>query len=178
MASPKKSLSSRMARLCAAVACLSVLTLVGCAVGTQSPITSEIVDYGIERRHDERIIPDANVASGRLRLIKNFQFIERTTEIPAVLGTAFSMCVEVRGLQRDEWDELKHEVEHPVMTSPDGTTWRIQGGAARPVQGSGGSALTCVGYGLDQPFEVVAGQWTLSVKYAGKTVASKLFTLR
>ena len=178
MTLPKIFTLSRTARLYGALYLASVLTLVGCAVGNQVPVTAEIVDYGIERRHDERIIPDPNAASGRIRLVKNFQFIERTTEIPAVLGTAFSMCVEVRGLRRSEWGELRLEVTHPDMTSPDGKTWSTQSGNARPGQGTGESALTCVGYGLDQPFEVVAGHWTLSVKYAGKTLSSKQFTLR
>lgn len=178
MTSPNNHTSRPMARLPGILCLASVLTLAACATGDQPPVTAEIVDYGIERRQNERIVPDPNAATGQVRLIKNFQFKERTTEVPAVLGTAFSMCVEVRGLPRSEWGQLRHEVAHPAMTSPDGKTWRTQGGDANPLQGEGGSALTCVGYGLDQPFEIVKGQWTLSVKHAGKTLASKQFTLR
>jgi hypothetical protein len=178
MTSPNNHTFSCMARLPGILCLASVLTLVGCATGDQQLITAEIVGYGIERREGERIVPDPNTATGQVRLIKNHQFTERTTEIPAVLGTAFSMCVEVKGIPRSEWGQLRHEVAHPAMTSPDGKTWRTHGGFARPVQGTGESALTCVGYGLDQPFEIVKGQWTLSVRYAGKTLASKQFTLR
>lgn len=178
MTSPNNHTLRRMARLPGTLCLASVLTLAGCATGDQPPVAAEIVGYGIERRQDERIVPDSNAATGQVRLIKNFQFTERTTEVPAVLGTAFSMCVEVRGLPRSEWGQLRHQVAHPAMTSPNGKTWRTHEGVANPLQGEGGSALTCVGYGLDQPFEVVAGQWTLSVTYAGKTLASKQFTLR
>lgn len=178
MTSPNNHTLRRMARSPGILCLTSMLTIAGCATGDQPPVTAEIVGYGIEQRQSERIVPDTSVATGQVRLIKNFQFKERTTDVPAVLGTAFSMCVEVMGLPRSEWAQLRHEVAHPVMTSPDGKTWRTQGGVANPVQGKGGAAQTCVGYGLDQPFEVVKGQWTLSVTYAGKTLASKQFTLR
>jgi hypothetical protein len=157
---------------------LCIASISACAVNKSPSITADIVDYGIERRDNERIIDDTNSPSGKTRLMKEFVFRERTTIVPAVLGVAFSMCVEIRGLARSQWSQVKNEVSFPPMLSPDGVTHTSAIHEARFRLGNDSSVLTCSGYGLDHPFEIVPGEWILSVTLSGKTLATKSFLLQ
>jgi hypothetical protein len=143
-----------------------------------STVTAEIVGYGIEARGAERVVEDPQSPSGKTRLLKDFKFAKTTDRIPATLGTAFSMCVRVRGLSRSEWRNLRHEISHPPMLTPSGKVLTNSSYViANFAEVTDDSITTCNGYGFDHPFEIIRGNWTFSLVLAETPIATKVFLI-
>jgi hypothetical protein len=129
------------------IAC-SLLIPAGNAMAVPS---CQILDYGI--MDGERRIAEVG---------------KRTQTVPARLGVRFGIVHEIRDVPDD--GQLEAQIHHPPMNKPGASKVSVSGGKID--SRSRGTA-----YSLDQPFEVLPGQWRFEVHYKGSVLCEKSFNL-
>jgi len=144
---------------------------------TASP-TVRLVDFGIIRpvgpfvRHTDPNAAPGFTSSGP----GNSVFEQRTSEVPATLGSAFGIRYRIEGIQKGQVVVVEEIVRHPPMTKPDGTVVTEERTRDR-VAPENGYVDQKFFYRLGQPFEVVPGKWSLSVAVNGVTAIDQRFTV-
>lgn len=142
------------------------------------PPTVRLVDYGIIRpagpfaRHT-----DPNAAAGFTSTGPgNSVFEQRTSEVPATLGSAFGIRYRIEGIQTNQTIVVEEIIRHPPMTKPDGTIVTEER-TNDHVTSESGYVDQKFFYRLGQPFEVVSGDWSLAVAVNGVTAIDQHFTV-
>jgi hypothetical protein len=139
-----------------------------------SPI-GKIVSYGIYSRPVEGGSSWSNAAATNHKIGEGGEssLEKQTSEIPIIKDIYFAFTYEIIGLPEGAV-LLDWTVQHPKMVKPDGTkssgyTYR------RPVFVKNGIARGISGYGLNEPYEMVPGEWVFTYSYRGKAVVSQRF---
>jgi hypothetical protein len=149
---------------------------------TTAPGTSrgKVLDYGIVAPHPRgKTVATPQTPSGVTQLPELPPRITTTTDrIPAKLGVQFGIAYEITGLaaKDDEEVEVELSVSFPDMTKPDGSVTKgFNYTAKSPV--AGGVLCGVSFYSFDHEYELAVGTWRFEVRQAGKTMASKAFTV-
>jgi hypothetical protein len=132
----------------------------------------EIVGWGIvDRMRTIGTVP-SDTLLGRNHVIDpafNVEIAETTLDIPACPGTRFGILFRAtRGAPI-----VTVQIRHPEQAAPDGrrstvSRWTTQADTRQRY----------TGWRFDQPFEMVPGEWTLSLLVDGEVMAEKTFTVR
>lgn len=110
----------------------------------------DVVAHGVLVEAEESRVVHAPTAPGEeLLRYDGIQIAENTDRIPIGSGTRFGFQTEYRNLSDDA--QIRLEVSHPPMVSPDGRT--LEGYTLDHAPGNGFS------YGFDNEWEEVEGQW-------------------
>jgi hypothetical protein len=134
-----------------------------------------IVDWGIVDRLPTVGTTPSDTLLGRNRVVDpaaEIVIAERTTEIPACIGTRFGLLYRTKG-RRAAPATIDVIVEHPEQVAPDGrrstvSRWR-----------TALSARTLyTGWRFDEPYELVAGTWTFILSAEGRELARQRFNVR
>ena len=147
-----------------------------CAPSAKKP-TARLIDFGIVRpvgpfdRHVDRKTATGFTSSGPGRSV----FEKRTAEIPAVQGTAFGIRYQIVG-SPGEPVTVEEIIRHPPMTRPDGTAIREERTKDHVAPGDGVIDQKFF-YLLREPYEVVPGDWSLTVSIDGTTAIEQHFTI-
>jgi hypothetical protein len=127
----------------------------------------EVVKKGMRYEHKES-------TAGYTEKGGDLVLVETTTEVPLKKGIAFGIEWEAQGLPSIPI-KITWRVKHPRTTKPDGTvsagfdeTLRV-----RPKEGKIGRRFDC--YILSEDWEMLPGEWCLSVVYEGKVLCEKVF---
>ena len=99
------------------------------------------------------------------------------TNVDLVKGVSFGFDFRIDGAPTDRPLRLTHLITHPKMKKPDGTTLEKQT-FDRDVMGTGGTINGKLWYTLREDFELVPGDWTLSVLHDGSVLVEERFTVR
>ncbi len=99
------------------------------------------------------------------------------TNVDLVKGASFGFDFRIDGAPTDRPLRLTHVITHPKMKRPDGTTLEKQT-FERDVMGIGGTITGKLWYTLREDFELVPGDWTLSVLHDGSVLVEERFTVR
>ena len=93
-----------------------------------------------------------------------------------VKGVSFGFDFRIDGAPADRPLRLTHLITHPKMRKPDGTTLQRQS-FDRDVTANQGAIVGSLWYTLREDFELVPGEWTLSVLHDGSVLVEKKFVV-
>ena len=150
------------------------LALLAAAPGAQAQGATgiEIVEWGTYGARDGGTDPAPETTSGYVRT-SEMGPIHRTDQVAACLGTRFGIRYRLADPDAAQTLPVTIETAHPPFPGRDGKPatlerWRTQAG----VDANG------AGWVFEDAYELVPGQWTISILADGKVLAAKTFTVR
>jgi hypothetical protein len=103
-------------------------------------------------------------------------FLSAATNVTLLKGVSFGFDFRIEGAPADRPVRLTHVIKHPKMTKPDGTVLERQA-FYRDVTGNEGTILGRLWYTMREDFELLPGDWTLSVLQGTSVLVEKKFTV-
>ncbi len=103
-------------------------------------------------------------------------FQSATTNVVLAKGTTFGFDFLIDGAPTDRPVRLTHLTTHPKMKKPDGTVVERQT-FDRDITSSNGTITGSLWYTLREDFELVPGEWSLSVIQGTAVLVEKKFTV-
>jgi len=101
----------------------------------------------------------------------------RTTErIPLIKGSQMYMQYRIWPLPaQPAWVDLRRVLKHPEMILPDGS---VSTGSDYMIKGrvNSNQVIAYTGYGLDEDYELVEGDWIFEIWYQDKKLIEQKFT--
>ena len=118
----------------------------------------------------------ANIVSGDIDIVSSHRLVERTREIPCVLGERFGVLFDLENLPGEaQVYQLLVKWEHPLLKSPSGRsssettlTWPAYGALHR-------SRNVYLDWGLEEPFELVSGTYRITVHLGAEKLLEHSF---
>jgi hypothetical protein len=98
------------------------------------------------------------------------------TNVDLVKGVSFGFDFRIDGVPAVQPLRLTHLIAHPKMKKPDGATLEKQT-FDRDVMGTDGTISGTLWYTLREDFELLPGEWTLSVLHGTKVLVEKRFSV-
>ena len=155
---------------------LTMLPALLAAMPARAKIQAVIVKWGEIEVGDEAgpLGPEYQEhALSRGHEVSSTRFINQDDHIPAQLCRSFGFEAWLARGQGDVLpDRILVQVDHPVLTRPDGQKG-AQDTLMLPVVGG----VTGTSFGFDDPWEVQPGDWTFNLILDGEVIASKTFVL-
>jgi len=122
------------------------------------------------------VIDDPDTGTGK-SVVKPVVELVRTTErIPLIKGAQMYLQYRIWPLPaRPAYVDLRRVLKHPEMTLPDGS---FSTGSDYMIKGkiSSRQVIAYTGYGLDEDYELVEGDWVFEIWYQDKKVIEQKFT--
>jgi hypothetical protein len=127
-------------------------------------VTGHLIDYGIYRMTHQQKRYEVPGEPGRYSINSRTEFTKTTERIPLEKGTAFGIAWVITGLQEERFVEVLYFVEHPEMTLENGkkSTLLTEKLKRRVI---GGVAGGVDGYVMNHDYELLPGDWKVSIKY-------------
>jgi Domain of unknown function (DUF3859) len=149
--------------------------LAGCNAQTNAPESVELLEFGIFKKTNSlNDLNDGGTISGRRHAVAEAVLVERTTNIPARIGTSFGFRVKYRGQTPGAVVRCTAKCLHPKLTDPSS-------GRNSEVEHWDTSSLSgreeYIGYTLDNAWELVPGEWKIQLWVGPKLMVEKTFTL-
>lgn len=143
-------------------ALVSLILLLSACHFTRSTVNSvELVEYGTFRKlrvSDDMSAPKST--GGQVHAVFEVVLEERTTKIPAVVGTSFGVRIKLVGEPEGAIVPCTAKWLHPKYTNPaTGSTSEVEEYPIYPQIGQAGYS----GYTFDSDWEVVPGRWTIQI---------------
>jgi len=155
---------------------IAVLALLGalCCARAQALAGGEveIVDWGTYAAHDQGKDAAPETTSGYVRT-SEMGPMHRTDVVDACVGTRFGIRYRLADPDATEVLPVAVETAHPPFPGRDGAPVTIERWHTHL-----GSDLNGAGWVFEAPYELVPGQWTISITRGSETLASKAFTIR
>jgi hypothetical protein len=139
------------------------------------PVTvtgAELVEYGVYRTRGLKFEMPPNTKARHFAEVPDIKVYKKTDVISAALGTTFGITYTITGTPPKAEVNGVVEVVHPP--TPDPKTGKTSTVSKGKFQASIGVA-TYSDINLDQPQDVVSGQWTFRVIYNSKVLLEKSF---
>ena len=159
---------------------LSLLLMFGLASCVTPPATPtfpfqvEVLQSGLfEKPAHESLLPASGTAAGVVGEHGSIRFLKTTSNLKAEPGATFGFRYQLKDVPGGSISGLEMRVIHPPMTGPSGKTETV---SIAEVAGHNGQAEII--YIIDEPFEMLPGNWTLQLLYQGQVVVSRDFYLR
>lgn len=168
-----------MVKIFGALACVMILSA-ACVPAAENPGSARATldscgttrDIGEPERLENRDLPGGVEVRGEMEIV------DATDRIPARVGVSFGCHFTVHGLRPGEEVTLRKVVSHPPMRLPDGTASRGYEKTLGPTRvRSDGTVAATQGYRLEEPFELVPGEWVMEIWMRDQKLASKTFHL-
>jgi hypothetical protein len=135
---------------------------------------AEIVEYGVFDKVSIGPRKEPAVLTGQVDEVPMVKLMERTTIIPAVLGTTFGVTVKLIGSPAGERVNCWITWLHPKLTNPE--TGQASDRSDFPSLWPIGE-VTPTGFTFEHPWELVPGTWTVRVIWDWRVVAEKTFNV-
>ncbi len=122
------------------------------------------------------LVNSANTSTGKAIAKPVIQMIKATNRIPLIKDAHMSLQYRIWNLpEKVSYIKLKRVLKHPTITLPDGTT---STGSEYMITGkvSIGQVIAYTGYGLNEDYEMQAGDWTFQIWYDNKKLIEQTFT--
>jgi hypothetical protein len=166
-----------MLRKVQAVAVLAAALLVinpGHAKAQQ--VSIEILESGLYRAETTRQVADPNAVGGTRTLMRNATFYDRTSRVPAAIGTRFGFRYRLLGVAANEDVELTKLTHFPPPGLVNPKTGRMQTSNTTVLHVKG-DASPVTGFHFDEAWEAVPGEWRIELWHAGKKLAEQRYTV-
>lgn len=156
-----------------------LLTLMGCAtLPERHPLPlAQLKQYGLFSPRVEYGIK-TNTIFKDIDVISEPKLVTKTTHIPCQLGNRFGVLFDVQGLPQDGTQKvLTVHWSHPLLVSPDGQStastefrWPIR-------ESEKDWQNLYFDWGLEETFEMVSGNWTITVHYEDIILVQQTFSV-
>jgi hypothetical protein len=127
----------------------------------------EVVKKGIQYEHKES-------TAGYAQEAVEVTLVQATTSIPLKKGIVFGIEWEAEGLP-DIQIKIAMRVKHPHTTKPDGTVSTGFDEMLSILPQKGRIERRGDYYSLSEDWEMLPGEWTLSMVYEGRVLCEKVF---
>ena len=147
------------------------MLFLGCA--TSGEVTeAKILKYGIYTATKVERMEAQSTLSGKRTISSDFEFIDATTQIPAVLGTRFGFKYVIKGNPEGKKIDIRVTRTHPRMKNPStgkvSTVSKYNRKARIGIPGY-------IGFGFDVEWELVPGEHIFKVYYKDRQLLEKAF---
>lgn len=141
------------------------------------PFRSRVNQRGLYRLvRSGGLIDDASTSTGKAVLRPVIELVKSTSRIPLMKGAQIYLQYRLWYLpDRPAYIDLRRVLKHPDMKLPDGS---IATGSEYMLKQkvSVNQAIGYTGYGLDEDYELVEGDWVFEIWYEGEKVIDQKFT--
>jgi hypothetical protein len=122
------------------------------------------------------VIDDPGTGTGKSVVKPVVELVKTTQRIPLIKGGQMYLQYRIWPLPaQPAYVDLRRILKHPKMTLPDGS---FSTGSDRMIKGkvSSNQVIAYTGYGLDEDYELVEGDWVFEIWYQDKKVIEQKFT--
>ncbi len=122
------------------------------------------------------VIDDPSTSTGKSVLKPVVELVRSTDRIPLIKGVQMYLQFRVWPLpEQTGYADLRRVLKHPAMTLPDGS---VSTGSDYMIKGkvSASQAIGYTGYGLDEDYELVEGDWVFEIWYQDIKLIDQKFT--
>ncbi len=122
------------------------------------------------------VIDDPSTSTGKSVLKPVVELVRTTDRIPLIKGVQMYLQYRIWPLPAQTgYADLRRVLKHPPMTLPDGS---VSTGSDYMIKGkvSANQAIGYTGYGLDEDYELVEGDWIFEIWYQDKKLIDQKFT--
>lgn len=135
----------------------------------------EIVGYGIFTARETTRVQASTARALAADGVKGVTFTKYTTEIPAVLGTTFGIQYLINGTPKGAGFKVISVIlfPEPGLVNPRGRTYRKSTEETTTLIGK----KSLYGYGFDEPWELVPGEWIFQIWHNDVRLAQKKFNV-
>ncbi|HHJ34980.1 MAG TPA: DUF3859 domain-containing protein [Gammaproteobacteria bacterium] len=142
-----------------------------------APLQGKISRSGIYRMvRSGGIVNDSKTGTGKAVAHPVVQFVRSTQRIPLIKGAQMYMQYRLWYFpDKLAYADLRRVLKHPKMTLPDGSTSTGSDFMIKRRVASN-QVISYTGYGFDEDYELVEGEWTFELWYEGEKLAEQKFT--
>lgn len=143
----------------------------------EKPLQGKVSQHGLYRMvRSGGVINDAKTSTGKVISSPVIQHVNSTDKIPLLKGAQMYLQYKIWSLpNQPAYVELRRVLKHPRMTLPDGTTTTGSDfNVKRKV--SSNHVIVYTGYGFDEDYELVKGDWVFQIWYKDEKLIEQKFT--
>ncbi len=121
------------------------------------------------------LVKSNNTSTGKAISRPVIQMVKATERIPLVKDAHMSLQYRIWNLpEQPAYIKLRRVLKHPAMTLPDG---KVSTGSDYMINGhvSIGQVIAYTGYGLNEEYEMLEGEWTFQIWYQDKKLVEQTF---
>lgn len=141
------------------------------------PLTGRVNQRGLYKLlRSGGAVDDPNTSTGKVIANPVIQLVDSTERIPLIKGAQMYLQYRIKPFPDSPvYVDFKQVLRHPEMTLPDGS---VSTGADIPFKGkvSVNQSIGYIGYGFDEDYELVEGDWVFEVWYRDKKMVKQKFT--
>ena len=136
----------------------------------------DIVDTGIYTVETGEETPDPKAPTGTIAAVTTVTNVEATTAIPAKVGLEFGLRYVVMGEPAGVEVPLDFVITYPApgLADPADPTPLLESRYSRTKKIG---ETVYLGYGFENPWEIVPGTWTFEIWFEGRRLASQSFAV-
>ncbi len=142
-----------------------------------SSVKAKVIKSGLFRVvRSGGLVASAHTSTGKAFVKPVIQMVKAGNRIPLVKDAHMSMQYRIWNLpEQPAYIPLKRVLRHPPMTLPDG---RVTTGSEYMITGkvSAGQVIAYTGYGLNEAYEMLEGDWTFEIWQGGNKLVEYTFT--
>jgi len=140
------------------------------------PLAGRILKYGLFKMvRSGGVVDDPNTSTGKSTAKPVIEQVAATELIPLIKGAQMYLQYRIKPFPDfPAYVDLKQVLKHPEMTLPDGS---VSTGAEIPFKGkvSSNQSIGYIGYGFDEDYELVEGDWILEIWHQDKKMIEQKF---
>lgn len=141
------------------------------------PLTGRVNQRGLYKLvRSGGVVDDPNTSTGKIIAKPVIQLVKSTERIPLIKGAQMYLQYRIKPFpDRPVYVDFRQVLKHPEMTLPDGA---VSTGADIPFKGkvSVNQSIGYIGYGFDEDYELVEGDWVFEIWYQDKKLVEQTFT--
>ena len=143
------------------------------------PLQGKVTKRGLYMLvRSDGVIDDPTTGTGKAVSNPVVQQVKSTERIPLIKGGQMYLQYRIWPLpDQPAWVDLRRVLKHPEMTLPDGS---VSTGSDYIMKGkvkvTANQAIAYTGYGLDEDYELVEGDWVFEIWYQDKKLVEQTFT--
>lgn len=157
------------------IAVISVILDVSADEDTLHISVAEISGYGVFEASSTRRYQGYSGKTPAIDTVSGIRFVDRTTEIPGSLGTNFGFQYRLNTTPKGQKVAIKSLIKFPEpgLRHPSGRVY--QESVEHKYIRIGEVSLH--GYGFDEPWEIVPGEWSFEIWHGEARLIRKTFTV-
>jgi hypothetical protein len=141
------------------------------------PLQGKVTQRGLYKLvRSKGVIDDPNTGTGKAVSNPVVQQVKSTERIPLIKSGQMYLQYRIWPLpDQPRSVKLRRVLKHPEMTLPDGS---VSTGSDYMIKGriSSNQAIGYTGYGLDEDYELIEGDWVFEIWYQDKKLIEQTFT--
>lgn len=143
----------------------------------KQPLQGKVSQHGLYRMvRNSGVMDDANTTTGKVVANPVIERVKTTSRIPLIKGAQMYLQYRLWPFPNQPgYVTLRRVLKHPPMTLPDG---RVTTGSDFEVKRkvSSNHVIVYTGYGFDEDYELVEGEWVFQIWYGEKKLIEQKFT--